>query len=81
MVLISVIIIYILGVIYTRWMNKFLYELNGCEIIPYAWFVPILGPITITVQFFMDYGGEHMKKLKSEFKFLDEFLGGNWKRK
>jgi len=78
---IKIIIIYILGVIYTRWMNKFLYEnTDSMPIILIAWFIPIIGPLGMTVAFFGEYGETLWKKMTIKFKFLNGFSGENWKQ-
>jgi len=82
MVLVKILIAYILSVIYTRWMNKFLYErIDDMAIIPYAWFVPIMGPIAITVAFFTEYGETFSENLKTKFKFSKGFSGENWEKR
>jgi hypothetical protein len=79
MILIYILIGYIINILYTRWVNKFLYEYGGLKIVPGSWFIPIIGPIVVTAMFFAEYWDVFLSKMKIKFSLLKEFLGDNWK--
>lgn len=71
-------VIYVIGVIYARFVNKILYKGGGFEIMTGFWFIPILAPVGMSLIYLVENGEDLTLKLKDRFKFLADFSGDNW---
>lgn len=71
-------VIYVIGVIYARFVNKVLYKDGGFEIMTGFWFIPILAPVGMSLIYLVENGEDLTLKLKDRFKFLADFSGDNW---
>jgi hypothetical protein len=75
MVVIILVILYIINVFVTRWLNKIAYlklkdnDTHNCSILPFMWFIPIF-PAIILVFIILFHGNNN--------KFINKFNGNDW---
>lgn len=75
-----IIILYVINIIVSRWLNKIAYNKtknnidNNCSIVPILWFVPIV-PIIVLLFGIAIHGNEDNKHKKN---IITWFLGRNW---
>lgn len=77
----TLIILYIINIIITRWLNKIAYNktkdnvYNKCAVIPILWFIPIIPIIALLIGIAL-HSNENGEKSKN--KVITWFLGRNW---
>jgi len=77
----SILVIYILSIFLTRWLNKLICKMDGIEEPEVLlWFIPIFGlsfyMIGCVVVFF-----QNIKFNKSKSTTINWFIGNNWENK